>query len=567
MPSIKISDLVNEGWNISDQYFNKECQNIPSFDNLKKKLLNENQKLWGCPLIDTSSKNKLKSLPSPVVLQITNIVNLSAPKANPDSSVAPRLLKIHMTDGKNSYPGIEISHIKSLSMKTPPGSKIKLTGNITISSGFILLNPQNIQFLGGNVEELVENWKVSQGVSKYNRIVSLSDGSGPPPWVPFGKAIVINKNKNFKALDKKDTKPELENERKQAVQALTGGEMVKKFGGGKQMLDTSVKKIVDAGFTIDDAEWALKKNRNDVNRALNMLKGVPPKNTQQDSESFPSTRGGRGGRKKFGRKNRGFADSDEESDYACANAPKPSGPATLTDFLTNRIGGSSSNNDSSSFTNPMKQATDDSYVPRQHNRRNFEGGNNRKYNQKDNGKYHKQQMPKQPKNPMNENYWPSIGEEPKSNQPLAQVQSKSRSSNYDFYSYYEEDMQYQQYYDEQQNQGGYNYGKQNRGRKSQQEYSNSPRHHQQYSNSPHQHSYSNYSHQSGPPPSKKYNNPPPNQKRNPVSSTQQFTQQCTDKEKELIAQFATDEAMDVLHGLQRAFDARGHRSDELEERF
>ena len=38
------------------------------------------------------------------------------------------------------------------------------------------------------------------------------------------------------------------------------------------MLDHSVQKIVDQGFSIEQAEYALKANRNNVDRALKSLR-------------------------------------------------------------------------------------------------------------------------------------------------------------------------------------------------------------------------------------------------------------------------------------------------------
>ena len=57
-------------------------------------------------------------------------------------------------------------------------------------------------------------------------MVRAADGSGPPPWVPFGKMInnkVYDDGRNFKALkdvESKDKDGEFENQRKQAVQEL-----------------------------------------------------------------------------------------------------------------------------------------------------------------------------------------------------------------------------------------------------------------------------------------------------------------------------------------------------------
>lgn len=66
-----------------------------------------------------------------------------------------------------------------------------------------------------------------QSVSKYSRAVHAADGSGPPPWVPFGKRIVKNHTEmqKFKALKDPEGKEkvdgEFENQRKQVVKELS----------------------------------------------------------------------------------------------------------------------------------------------------------------------------------------------------------------------------------------------------------------------------------------------------------------------------------------------------------
>lgn len=66
-----------------------------------------------------------------------------------------------------------------------------------------------------------------QSVSKYSRGVHAADGSGPPPWVAFGKRIVKNftELQKFKALKDPEGKEkvdgEFENQRKQVVKELS----------------------------------------------------------------------------------------------------------------------------------------------------------------------------------------------------------------------------------------------------------------------------------------------------------------------------------------------------------
>jgi len=48
------------------------------------------------------------------------------------------------------------------SMNVPPGSKLKLTGRVTVCSGHLLLSRNNCKLLGGQVVSLVEGWKLKR---------------------------------------------------------------------------------------------------------------------------------------------------------------------------------------------------------------------------------------------------------------------------------------------------------------------------------------------------------------------------------------------------------------------
>ncbi|XP_015429017.1 PREDICTED: tudor domain-containing protein 3 [Dufourea novaeangliae] len=260
-----------------------------------------------------------------IVLQIQKVRNVSSPKNSEDSRAVPRLLKLFLTDGKNNYQAIEIEHISALSLNTPPGTKILLSsGNLPVSHGIILLRPSHIiQLLGGKVINLVEKWELNKKLASHTRVQSAEEG-GPPPWIPFGKKIikVTETDKNFKALAEKEKSSkenaEFEAQRKDAIAEAAKQGSKKVFGGGnKQLLDHSVQRIVDQGFSIDQAECALKSNRNNVDRALKSLQ----KTTDNKHNTFKETREPR---------NKRFDKKSEES--------KPtSGRIFLFDFLEDKL--------------------------------------------------------------------------------------------------------------------------------------------------------------------------------------------------------------------------------------
>uniref|UniRef100_A0A182QBE2 RecQ-mediated genome instability protein 1 n=1 Tax=Anopheles farauti TaxID=69004 RepID=A0A182QBE2_9DIPT len=66
-----------------------------------------------------------------------------------------RMLKLHLTDGKQTIVALEHSSIKSLTTKLAPGTKLLLSGPIRCINKVLLLQPQNVRVLGGEVDVLL----------------------------------------------------------------------------------------------------------------------------------------------------------------------------------------------------------------------------------------------------------------------------------------------------------------------------------------------------------------------------------------------------------------------------
>lgn len=111
--------------------------------------------------------------------------NIGAPKENEHSHSAPPLYKFMLTDGSANINCLAMEKISNLSLNTPPGTKIHLTGEIRIKSNLILLFAKNVKILGGHVDYLVEKWKLTKDLSNHVRKLCMTDTT-PPPWVPFG---------------------------------------------------------------------------------------------------------------------------------------------------------------------------------------------------------------------------------------------------------------------------------------------------------------------------------------------------------------------------------------------
>ncbi|XP_076676138.1 tudor domain containing 3 isoform X3 [Andrena cerasifolii] len=310
--------LMDKGWYITDHGYNiaSDSGNVADMHKVVKRLLDLDLKEIGSGQGDITQGN--------IVLQIQKIRNVAAPKSNEESRAAPRLLKFSLTDGRNNFQAIEVEHISSLSLNTPPGTKVLIaSGNLPMTHGIILLRPSYIaHVLGGKVTNLVEKWELNKKLALHTRVRSTDEG-GPPPWIPFGKKIIkVNEHdKNFKALAEKEKSSkenaEFEAQRKDAIAEAAKQGSKKIFGGGnKQLLDHSVQKIVDQGFSIDQAEYALKVNRNNVDRALKSLQKVDTRHTTTKETREP--------------RNKRFDKKGEES--------KPSsGKISLFDFLEDKL--------------------------------------------------------------------------------------------------------------------------------------------------------------------------------------------------------------------------------------
>ncbi|XP_017762521.1 PREDICTED: tudor domain-containing protein 3 isoform X1 [Eufriesea mexicana] len=336
--------LKEKGWYITDHGYNtaSDSGSINDIQKIIKRLLDLDLREVGNGQGDITQGN--------IVLQIQKIRNVAVPKNIEDSRSAPRLLKFFLTDGKNNFQAIEVEHIPPLSLNTPPGTKILIGhGNLPISHGIILLRPSNIaQVLGGKVTNLVEKWELNKKLALHTRMRSAEEG-GPPPWIPFGKKItkVPEHDRNFKALAEKEKSSkentEFEAQRKDAIAEAAKQGSKKAFGGGnKQLLDHSVQKIVDQGFSIEQAEYALKVNRNNVDKALKSLQ-----KTDNRHNSFKEPREAREPR------NKRFDKKSEEG--------KPSsGKISLFDFLEDKLPLQSESTESS---NPSQN----SYTPNTEN--------------------------------------------------------------------------------------------------------------------------------------------------------------------------------------------------------
>ncbi|KAH9641550.1 hypothetical protein HF086_002237 [Spodoptera exigua] len=324
-------NLCELGWHLSEEGLDIVSENgqIEDINIITKKALDYDLRDIGDAALPEDFTKDPTKLEKPVILQIQKVRNVSAPKANEESTSAPRMLKLTLHDGKTTCTGLETSPIPSLSINTPPGTKVLLNNEgLEVCHGVVWLVPEVISVLGGKVTHMIEKWELNRSLAKHTRGGIGVDG-GPPPWIPFGQRLeAIALEKNYKSITEaaKQDNAEFEAQRKGAIaeaQKLSSG-VKKVFGGGtKPLLDANVQKIVDAGFSEEQAENALKYTKNNVDRALKILQKRDNSESRtkekQQKEQEPPKRKGRN------------KDNDEEIQV------KPSGKVSLFDFLEDKL--------------------------------------------------------------------------------------------------------------------------------------------------------------------------------------------------------------------------------------
>ncbi|XP_058116460.1 trithorax group protein osa [Anopheles ziemanni] len=343
-----LEQLQEQGWYLTQPGLEKLLEgdkngSTPDVKQVVKLALNTDLREYGGGALAslTSRGTKVESFEGTGVVQLVKLRNLGAPKVNEESKTAPRLLKLTITDGQTQYVALEHEPIPALSLNTPPGTKILLkNGPIRITQGVMMLSDKNVTVLGGQVTALVEKWELSRTMAKYAKGGRLQfSNSGPPPWIPFGQKIqqptAVNSDKDFKSLTTKEKEESKENSefnalRNDAIAEATKLGTKKTFGGGaKQMVDANVQKIMDKGFTEDQAAHALKLTRNNVERALSNLQRIEGRKQQTHSDV---TSGGPPSGKPDGVRaggKRGFSKREDELDQQA----KPSGKVSLFDYF------------------------------------------------------------------------------------------------------------------------------------------------------------------------------------------------------------------------------------------
>ena len=175
-----MDELKKKGWYLNENGF-KCClealgspNSRPSVNEIIRVALNLDLHHIGDKVLpENINSGQCTLLNGPIVLQLQKQCNISAPTISQESSAAPRMLKLNLTDGKLNCIAIEYSNLVDLNTDSlVPGTKICLVGsNINILNGVILLENNQLVFLGGEVEKLKEKWILMKKAHLLNRYV------------------------------------------------------------------------------------------------------------------------------------------------------------------------------------------------------------------------------------------------------------------------------------------------------------------------------------------------------------------------------------------------------------
>uniref|UniRef100_A0A1I7TYM3 Survival of motor neuron-related-splicing factor 30 n=1 Tax=Caenorhabditis tropicalis TaxID=1561998 RepID=A0A1I7TYM3_9PELO len=297
-----MDQLLKDGWNINEtqvsQLFDDEI--LPkTAQEIIKTILNEDLRHFG----ETAIINKKEEsvFEGPCVLQLLRYRNVSVPRIKEElnqTDPAHSIIRLFLTDGHTSVSAILLNSIPGITSETPPGTKILIIGSVPIEANFLILERKNVKILGGRVEEMIEKWNVEKSSVRADGFKSsVGKGTGAPKWVSFGaRGQKGQLEKGFKANH---------------VMPKTLKEEDDDFSKNRADI---IKELQDSDSTKTFAK---------PNLAPPPVKAPPPPKERKEKPITvkPNRRG---------RKNSEDGPDVDVGEYA---NHKPSGPATLFDFI------------------------------------------------------------------------------------------------------------------------------------------------------------------------------------------------------------------------------------------
>ncbi|KFP73257.1 PREDICTED: recQ-mediated genome instability protein 1 [Apaloderma vittatum] len=102
-----------------------------------------------------------------------------------------RMLMLQLTDGIHQIQGIEYQPVPVLHSNLPPGTKIAIQGNIAYRLGVLLLKPENVKLLGGEVDTLLEEYSQERVLARL-----IGETENPNPVGQAGRDQIVSRAVN-----------------------------------------------------------------------------------------------------------------------------------------------------------------------------------------------------------------------------------------------------------------------------------------------------------------------------------------------------------------------------------
>ncbi|KGL80858.1 RecQ-mediated genome instability protein 1 [Tinamus guttatus] len=87
-----------------------------------------------------------------------------------------RMLMLQLTDGVHQIQGMEYQPVPALHSNLPPGTKITVQGKVAYRLGVLLLKPENVRLLGGEVDGLLEEYSQERVLA---RLIGEAENPNP----------------------------------------------------------------------------------------------------------------------------------------------------------------------------------------------------------------------------------------------------------------------------------------------------------------------------------------------------------------------------------------------------
>ncbi|XP_057309909.1 tudor domain-containing protein 3-like [Hydractinia symbiolongicarpus] len=213
LSSLKVTkmetQLKSKGWNLSVEGL-KSCTDAcqksnPTVNDIIKKALDSDLRHIGQKILpENINSGQIESIKGPIVLQLQKMRNITAPLINQESSGAPRMMKLTLTDGCTTCVAIEFKMVNCLKLDMIPGIKLCLTSSsISLLKGVILLEDGDVKILGGEVEKLKSKWESNREAKCLKK---KGDVEGPPPYKDFDPSKPIPPKQKTKWKNCNDAK-------------------------------------------------------------------------------------------------------------------------------------------------------------------------------------------------------------------------------------------------------------------------------------------------------------------------------------------------------------------------